>query len=399
MSCSVTSRKPATAIFFQRVLLAMGLVQLGLLGGCTSLGSSGPSAKSIVRASRPEASSANGIALVDLDAAAIGRIEAARKQRSFAEALGDAAIDPSIIGAGDTIDVTMWESPPSVLFGSSISPTGVSYSQAMNLPQQMVGNDGRVTIPFVGSLVVAGHTPRQVEQEIVSRLRQKANGPQAIVRLAQNEARAVTVLGEVASSRRMPLTGRGERLLDAVAAAGGSRQPVGKSTIQVTRAAVTLSMPLDDVIRDPGQNIRLTPGDVVAVLYQPFSFTALGASAVNAEVPFEATGMSLAQALGRMGGLRDERASAKGVFVFRFEDPAILGSASGNWTPRPDGKVPTVYRLDLSTPASLFVSQNFPVHDKDVVYVSNAPVVDFQKFVNIASSLAFSVIGLSTAIK
>jgi polysaccharide biosynthesis/export protein len=382
----------------QRVLLALGLVQLGLLGGCTSLGASGPSAKSIVRAGNPETPAANGIALVELDSAVIGRLESARKQQSFAEALGDAAVDPSIIGAGDTIDVTMWESPPSVLFGSSISPSGVSYSQAMDLPKQMVGNDGRITIPFVGSLVVAGHTTRQVEQEIVSRLRGKANGPQAIVRLSENEARTVTVLGEVTTSRRMPLTGRGERLLDALAAAGGSRQPVGKSTVQVTRASTTLSMPLDEVIRDPGQNVRLTPGDVVALLYQPFSFTALGASALNAEVPFEATGMSLAQALGRMGGLRDERASARGVFVFRFEDPAVLGPVRGNWTARPDGKVPTVYRLDLSTPASLFVSQNFPVHDKDVVYVSNAPVADFQKFIGIASSLAFSIIGIGSAI-
>ena len=375
---------------------ALGVALLALLAGCSSFGGSGPSARSISHATKPAA--AEGIALVDLDAAAIARLEAARPHQSFADVFGDSAVDPTIIGPGDLIDIAMWESPPAVLFGMSASPTGTGATQTINLPQQMVGNDGRVTIPFIGGISVAGRTTRQVEQEIVARLRGKANGPQAIVRLSQNEARTVTVLGEVGASRRLPLTAHGERLLDALAASGGSRQPVGKSTIQVTRASATLTMPLDQVIRDPRQNIRLRPDDVVAVLFQPFSFTALGASNLNAEVPFEATGMSLAQALGRIGGLRDERANIRGVFVFRYEDPATLGPVAAGRTVRPDGTVATVYRLDLSSPASLLVSQNFLIHDKDVVYVSNAPMADFQKFIGIVSSATFSIVGISNAV-
>lgn len=368
-----------------------------LLGGCAALGGSGPSSRSIAHAARPAA--ADGIALVELDGAAIGRQEAAKSSKSFADIFGDSAVDPTIIGAGDAIDIAMWEAPPAVLFGSGSSLTGVSSTQAVNLPQQMVGSDGKITIPFVGSVAVAGRTTRQVEQEIISRLRAKAHEPQVIVRLSQNEARTVTVLGEVSASRRLPLTGHGERLLDALAAAGGSRQPVGKSTIQITRASSTLSMPLDSVIRDPRQNIRLRPDDVVAVLFQPFSFIALGASNLNAEVPFEATGMSLAQALGRIGGLRDERANVRGVFIFRYEDPAVLGPAASGRAARPDGTIPTVYRLDMGAPSSLLVSQNFPIHDKDVIYVSNAPVADFQKFIGIVSSATFSIVGITNAVR
>ncbi len=369
-----------------------------LLGGCTALGSSGPSTRSIVRASQPSAA-ANGIALVELDGDAIARLEAAKTNKSFADVFGDSPVDPTIIGAGDAIDIAMWEAPPAVLFGAGSSLTGISSTQTINLPQQMVGSDGRITIPFAGSISVAGRTTRQVEQDIVARLRGKAHEPQAIVRLSQNEARTVTVLGEVGASRRLPLTGHGERLLDALAAAGGSRQPVGKSTIQITRASSTLSMPLDSVIRDPRQNIRLRPDDVVAVLFQPFSFIALGASNLNAEVPFEATGMSLAQALGRIGGLRDERASVRGVFIFRYENPAVLGPAAAGRPVRADGTIPTVYRLDLGAPSSLLVSQNFPIHDKDVIYVSNAPVADFQKFIGIVSSATFSIVGITNAIR
>jgi len=368
-----------------------------LLGGCTALGGSGPSSHSITRAARPAA--ADGIALVELDGDAITRQEAARSSKSFADVFGDSPVDPTVIGAGDAVDIAMWEAPPAVLFGSGSGITGIGATQTINLPQQMVGSDGRITIPFVGAVTVAGRTTRQVEQEIVARLRGKAHEPQVIVRLSQNEARTVTVLGEVAASRRLPLTGHGERLLDALAAAGGSRQPVGKSTIQITRSASTLSMPLDTVIRDPRQNIRLRPDDVVAVLFQPFSFIALGASNLNAEVPFEATGMSLSQALGRIGGLRDERANVRGVFIFRYEDPAVFGPAAAGRPARADGTIPTVYRLDMSAPSSLLVSQNFPIRDKDVIYVSNAPVADFQKFIGIVSSATFSIVGITNAVR
>ncbi len=163
-----------------------------------------------------------------------------------------------------------------------------------------------------------GKTPQQIEVEIAGRLANKANQPQVLVRVIRNATQNVTVVGEVATSRRMPLTAMGERLLDAVAAAGGVRQPVGKITIQLSRGEKVLSMPLDSVIRDPKQNVHLQPGDVVTALFQNQSFTALGATVKNAEIEFEAKGISLAQALGRMAGLRDDQADARGFIYISF---------------------------------------------------------------------------------
>jgi len=137
---------------------------------------------------------------------------------------------------------------------------------------------------------------------------------------------------------------------------------------------------------------------VVTALYQPYSFTALGASGTNAEVNFEGTGLTLSQALGRIGGLRDERANPKGVFVFRLEDPANLGSGTPIGRTTPDGKVPVVYRVDMANPASLFVAQGFPIRNRDVVYISNAPLVDFQKFVGLVSQLAITGLSIGNAV-
>ncbi len=220
-----------------------------------------------------------------------------------------------------------------------------------------------------------------------------------MVRLVQNEARTVTVIGEVAASRRMPLSARGERLLDALATAGGPRQPVGKTTVQLSREGAAATMPLEAVIRDPAQNVRLRPDDVVTVLFQPYSFIALGAVNQNAEVPFEGAGLTLAQALGRIGGLRDERANVRGVFIFRLEDPAALDPLGcGSARKTAEGRVPVIYRLNLADASSIFVAQDFAVRDDDVLYVSNAPGADLQRFVATLSSMAFSTIAIGDAL-
>jgi polysaccharide biosynthesis/export protein len=191
------------------------------------------------------------------------------------------------------------------------------------------------------------------------------------------------------------LSARGERLLDALAASGGVRQPLGKVTVQVTRqnldesnrrVARSAALPLESIIADPTQNIILQPGDIVSVVHLPNSFTVLGAATKNEEINFEAQGITLAQALARSGGLRDERANARGVFIFRFEDPAVLDDLKPTRTTL-DGRVPVVYRVDLKDPGTFFVAQDFPVRNKDVIFVSNAPAADLQKFLNLVASV------------
>ena len=106
---------------------------------------------------------------------------------------------------------------------------------------------------------------------------------------------------------------------------------------------------------------------------------AIGSALARADAPLIA---SLAQALARVGGMNDMRADAEGLFIFRYEEPGAL-----NWAeppiPGPDGKVPVVYQVNLRDPSSFFVAQNFPIADRDVVFVANSAAADLQKFLNI----------------
>jgi polysaccharide export outer membrane protein len=199
------------------------------------------------------------------------------------------------------------------------------------------------------------------------------------------------VVGEVTTSTRVPLTATHERLLDALAIAAGVRQPVNKTTIQLTRGDAVHSLPLETIIKDPRQNIALQPGDVITALFQPLSFTALGATGKNEEISFETQGITLAQALARSGGLIDQRSNPKGVFIFRLEPKSRPAPTEPVPLSTPDGLVPVIYRVDLRDPRSLFWIQSFPVKDKDVLYVSNAPVWELQKFMNLLFTLAYPV--------
>ena len=380
--------------------MALAASCTAMISGCASFGASGPSGKAV----RNAAAMDGRIKLVELTEPVARRVMAGQQRASLAEALGDAPLRGTVVGPGDILDVAIWEAPPAALFGTSVIDTRLSsglpaVAKSADIPQQMVDGEGRITVPFIGSISVTGRTPRDVAREIAARLSGKANDPQVIVRIAENQAAQVTVVGDVVNSRHVSLTTKGERLLDALASAGGVRQPVDKMTIQITRGGKVATQPLSAVIRDPLQNIRLGANDVVTALYQPYSFQALGAFGINAEVNFEATGLTLAQALGRIGGLQDNRADIKGVFIFRLEDPAVLDPELAASAPTtPDGKIPVIYRVDMANPATFFFAQGFPIQNRDVLYVSNAPLVDIQKFVNVVSSMAFSVVSVGNAV-
>jgi polysaccharide biosynthesis/export protein len=378
------------------VLAASAAIALAVaLSGCAQLGASGPSSRSINRAQINDPR----IRVVDLDEPVTRSVVAASSSEAFAKVFGDVPQRNGLIAPGDVLDISVWEAPPAVLFtsGRAIAP-GVgmpTYASGSDFPGQMVDADGTITVPFAGRVKAIGRAPAEVAREIAARLSTKAHDPQAMVRISQNQGSDVTVVGDVATSRRIPLTTRNERLLDALAGAGGVRQPVDKVLIQITRGKTSAARPLGTIIRDPGENITLAPNDIVTALYQPYSFQALGALGANAEVPIEGSGITLAQAIARVGGLQDQRANIKGVFIFRFETPEALTPELRSGAPlTPEGRIPVIYRIDMSDPATFFVMQSFPMRDKDILYVSNAPAVDFQKFVGLVSQLTFSVVGI-----
>lgn len=362
-----------------------------VLAACSALPRSGPSTQQVAHLAEQNATTITPeVMVLDVSTNIAQHLYQQKINQSFSLWQPNQA-KHARVDVGDVLEITLWEAPPAVLLGSTLASAGGGSAQELRLPNQMVNTQGKITIPFAGSLLVKGKTLSEIQDLIAYRLRKMANQPQAIVRLAQNNAATVSVI-RAGNSVRMPLTEAGERVLDAVAAVGGSTANVQDTNVQLTRGNVVRTIALEELVANPRQNIMLRKGDIITMITNPYTFTALGAVGHSQEIGFSARGLSLAEAVGRMGGLQDQRSDARGVFVFRYEKLADLPVANqGKWQSKGysvESEIPVVYRVNMADANSFFWMQRFPVKNKDVVYVSNAPLAELQKFLQFVLSPA-----------
>jgi polysaccharide export outer membrane protein len=295
-----------------------------------------------------------------------------------------------VIGVGDTIQITLWEAGEGGLFSSPPSASGTTPgSRTATIPPQIVARDGAITVPYAGRIHVVGQTPPQVENTIVSRLESLATKPQALVTVTRDVSNTVVVEGEVKSGQRVPLSTRGDRLLDVVAEAGGVTSPVSDTVVRLTRDDRTVSVPMQILLLRPRENVYAQPGDVVTLVRQPQQFMMFGAVLRTGEIPFDALGISLTEAIAKAGGLLTQQADPDGLFVLRYEQPDVARLfANGQPLGPANTAVPVIYHLNMRAPLALLDAQHFAVRNNDIVYVADAPLTNIQKVLGMFSLVA-----------
>jgi polysaccharide export outer membrane protein len=361
------------------------------LGGCSTLPTAGPTTGQVVDQAVKDDRARFDVVDVDNSVVSALLAQPAESFRSRFQQYGKPP-DPKI-GIGDAISVTIWEAAGGGLFGGGIT-TGVSPgSRSVTIPDQVVARDGAISVPFADRIPVAGHSPLEVQRMIEQRLAEKAIEPQVLVNITKSITNTATVSGEVVAGARVPLSVNGDRVLDVIALAGGAKSPVYETFVRLSRNGVTATIPMEQLVSDPAENIYAWPGDVLTLVHIPQTFSVFGATGTNMQVTFGAEKITLAEALAKAGGLLDLRADPAGVFLFRFEPPAVVGALKASaLATGPDGSSPVVYRLDLSDANSYFFAQRFPVEDKDVIYVANARLNELQKFFTLLNTITGPVI-------
>lgn len=328
---------------------------------------------------------ATGYEIIDIDAGvlhALGGFSRKSLERTFGNTSG---APQQIVRVGDVVGVSIWEASSAGLFSGVSSGTG---SRAENLPAQMVDSSGKITMPFVGRIHVAGLTTAAVARLAEQKLQGKAIEPQVMVNIQQSTGSTATVTGDATGAARVTLGPKGDRLMEVIAQAGGVKTPPHETFVRVTRGERTSSVSLATVLDRPTENIHIHPGDQIHLYRQPQTFTALGALTRPGEVPIDREGFTLAQALGMTGGLNDKLADSGGVFLFRYEQPSVVRALRPQ-SPLVGGTqtVPVIYRLSFATPAAYFLAKSFVVNTQDVVYVANAPSVEFMKFLDVVRAV------------
>ena len=387
---------------FRFVPLTLALAGLCSLAGCV-MPHGGPSYGSVV-AAEDQGKYEAPVPLVQVNARTGSILESVGKPGSFHQTFGNAGYGNYRVTQGDSLDIYIWESAPALLFGASDLSVSDLSVKSEKLPTQIVENDGMITVPFVGRISVRGKTVREIEDKILRALTPKANNPQVLVHIPSRTGEEVTVLGDFKNSKNIPLSVKRERVLDAVALAGGVTENYNKVMLKLTRNNVTVDMPLSAVIENAQENVTLAPGDVLVAAFKPWTFMVMGAAGKTQEIGLEATGATLVQSLSRAGGLNDDRANSSGVFVFRFEDresweklyaeigqdPSLKtpgNQESGSGLYENAAKVPVVYQIDFGRPDSFFAAQKFRVKDGDVIYIATASGYELQKFLKLIGTI------------
>ena len=126
-------------------------------------------------------------------------------------------VDQSRIGAGDTIRITVYQSPDLSM-------------------ETRVNEGGAISYPLLGRVQLAGLTVTAAEQHIASELKRRdfVKDPQVIIVVTQVRANQINVLGQVGKPGRYPLDLTGMRMTEVLALAGGVIAGAGSDTIVLT---------------------------------------------------------------------------------------------------------------------------------------------------------------------
>lgn len=378
-----------------RTVSALAIV--AVLAGCSTLPRDGPSGRSIVRGSSG-VSPDGAYVIVDLDYEKSERIKAL--PAAFLGSLAEGSSSEGQTGAisvGDVIAVSIF-APGGTLFGGSSGSSSSSDSgprgSSQGLPAMTVDTSGTVSIPFAGPVRVEGLTSAQAAAAIRRALIGKVPNPQVLVSVASGNFNTVTVLGEIRSPGRAPLSVNSDRIIDVIADRGGSTRPVQDVQVVIHRNGNTYTAPLEVVMSQSGENIRLARGDQIELAYVPRRFSTFGALGAVSLAEMGAGSLSLTDALSRVGGLDTNTADANSVLVFRFERPEVA-RALGVTQPAVARGVPIVYRLDFEDATGLFTANNFEVEANDILYVPRSDSAELSKFFTLVQTVSRVVYDIS----
>ncbi len=289
---------------------------------------------------------------------------------------------PDVIkfGIGDVVSVTIFEAAAGGLFIPS--EAGVRPGNFVQLPNQSVDETGNISIPYAGSIRALGRTPAEVQLSIVNALKNRAIEPQVVVALITQNTSLISVLGEVNTPARFPVTAAGEKILDDITRAGGPKGQGYDTWVMLERAGKRATIPFGALVYEPSNNIYTRPNDTIYVYREPQTFVAFGASGAQGQFNFDAWRISLAEAQAKAGGLNDTLSDPSSVFIYRGETREVAERLGIDVSKFQGPLIPVVYNVNFRDPAGYFLATKFQMRNKDVLFASNASAVEQAKVMN-----------------
>lgn len=283
-------------------------------------------------------------------------------------------VQPYVIGAGDVITMTIWDSPQVPVSSSSIGALisqGASTNDTVAVPPGMtIANDGSVRLPYIGSIKLAGMTETQATEEVTKRLSKFIRDPQITLRVGAYRSKKVFLEGEIRTPGQVIMTDVPMTVSEALARAGGVTSAGDTSNVSLFREGkrYRINLPFMAQRGLSASSIPLKNGDMLRVApREEARVSVIGEVSRPTTLNMRNGQLTLQDALSEAGGLNNSSTNNQ-IYVVRNTGPETA---------------PEVYHISARSPVMLAMADNFDLRAKDVVFVDPSPLVLWNRVISL----------------
>lgn len=278
------------------------------------------------------------------------------------------------VGPGDVLNVVVWEHPELTNPGNELRDTQSA--------GRLVGPDGVMFYPYVGSFQAAGMTLAEIRNFIAENLQRVIRTPQVDVRILEYRSQRVFVTGEVQQPGVSVIDDTPRGILDLINEHGGLTELASQRIAVLSRNQESHLVNLHALhARGNTQfNVAVQAGDVLHIPDNSSDKVfVLGEVEQQGSVPIDRHYMSLTEAIAGAQGMDVLSADDASIFVFRS---GVQPGVSRLCDCEPEEAL--VFGLDLSRADGILLAERFELQPRDVVYVSST---DFARYNRVVSQI------------
>ena len=281
-----------------------------------------------------------------------------------------------VIGNGDVLQIIVWDHPELTI------PAG-QFRDAETSGQQ-IGDDGYLYYPYIGMIRAAGMNVAALRDVLTDKLSTYIQDPQLDVRVIGFRSQRVYMVGEVINPGVLPLNDVPLTIADAISLSGGLTENAHKSGVNISRNGKVHEIDLKALYdhADSTQNLTLQHGDIVNVLdrSQQKVFV-MGEVKTPKSVEIINGRLTLAAALGEVGGVNQTSANSGGIYVVRGTDK----------------DKPEIFHLDAQYATGMLLAERFDMQAQDVIFVDTAGISQWNRVISQLLP-SISIIGIADSI-